>query len=238
MSRMIQQAVSKPVLHRRDACATGVLKPVLRMRSLLLLAIPMLAGCQAMYFLTPEKGKPVKAEYTKIGSQTVAVVVWADRPTLDVDPLARRRVCDAIVYHLKKNLEKATFVSGRDVETLQEKSGLNWEQMPTEELCKRLKSDIIIRIDLLEYTARGSVAQELRKGRIRGTLNVYECGIGGGEESTYNTDISCTYPKATDKHVNDLSDGDLIRETVVEFGQVVAQKFYDHEVSLRGPGER
>ncbi len=200
--------------------------------------MPMLVGCQAMYFLTPEKGKPVKAEYTKIGSQTVAIVVWADRPTLDVDPLARRRVCDAIVYHLKKNLEKATFVSGRDVEALQEKSGLNWEQMTTEELCKRLKCDIVIRVDLLEYTARGSVAQELRKGKVRGTINVYECGIGSGEESTYNTDIACTYPKATDKHVNDLSDGDLIRETVVEFGQVVAHKFYDHEVSLRGPGER
>src|SRR5262245_56704711 len=59
-------------------------------------------GCQSMYFLTPEKGKPVKAEYTKIGTQKVAVVVWADRPTLDIDPRARRRVGDAIVYDMKK----------------------------------------------------------------------------------------------------------------------------------------
>ncbi|MEK6642818.1 MAG: hypothetical protein AABZ08_02840 [Planctomycetota bacterium] len=211
------------------------------MRRVLLVAtvvLPVLSGCQAMYFLTPEKGKPVKAEYTKIGTQKVAVVVWADRQTLDVDPQARRRICDAIVYHMKKNLEKATFVSGRDVETLQEKSGLDWEQMTNAEIGKKLKCEVVIRVDLLEYTARGSVAQELRKGRVRGTINVYECGVGSGDDASYHTDIACTYPKATDKPVNEMSDGDLIRETVVEFGQEVAHKFYDHEVSYRGPGSR
>ena len=51
----------------------------------------MPCGCQLAYFLTPEKGHPVKAEYTKLEQKDVAVVVWADRPTLDIDPHARRR---------------------------------------------------------------------------------------------------------------------------------------------------
>jgi hypothetical protein len=191
-----------------------------------------------MYFLTPEQGKPVKAEYTKIGSQTVGVIVWADRPTLDLDPKVRRRVCDAVVYDMKKHLPKARFVPVREVETLQERSGLDWEALTHEELCKRLKCDILLRVDLLEYTSRGSEARELRKGRVRATVHLYECNIGAGDSASYQTEVDASYPGPMEKRITDLSDAELLREAVTQFGQAVARKFYDHEVSYHGPEEK
>jgi hypothetical protein len=70
----------------------------------LIAVLPLFLGCQAMYFLTTQETKTQKAEYSKIGQRPLAVIVWADRPTLDADPRARRRVCDAVLYHMKKNL--------------------------------------------------------------------------------------------------------------------------------------
>jgi hypothetical protein len=195
---------------------------------------PMLCGCQLMYFLTPEKGKSVKAEYTKLEKKEVAVVVWADRPTLDIDPHARRRVREAVVYDMKKHLTKTQFVPSQQVDEFQERSGMDWERMSNQDICHKLKCDVLMRIDLLDYTTRGSEARELRKGRVKGTVNLYECEGGGAEESVYQTEVTSMYPSEKEKHVTDLNDGELLREAIAQFGQAVGQKFYDHEESYHG----
>jgi len=179
----------------------------------------------------------VPAEYTKINKQKIAVVVWADRSTLDVDPQARRRVCDAVLFDMKKNLPKAEFVSAREVNELQTHSGLDWENMSNSVLCKKLSCDLLLRIDLLEYTTRGSEARELRKGRVRGTINLYECAIGTAQDAAYQTEVQGIFPSPTDKHVTDLSDSDLLRAAITQFGQAVARKFYDHEETYHAPKE-
>ena len=194
-------------------------------------------GCQLMYFLTPEKGQTVKAEYTKLEDREVAVVVWADRPTLDVDPHARRRIREAVLYDMKKHLPKTRFVASERIENLQEHSGIDWERMTNPELCSKLHCSVLMRIDLLEYTTRGLEARELRKGRVKGTINVYECDAGA-EDSVYQVEVTSTYPSPTEKHVTDLSDGELLREAVVQFGQAAGQKFYDHEETYHGPKRR
>ena len=205
---------------------------------LVLLLVPVMSGCQLAYFFTPEKGEKIKAEYTKLEHKEVGVVVWADRPTLDVDPHARRRIREAVLYDLKKHLPKSTFTPSEKIENLQERSGMDWERMTNQELCAKLQCDVLMRIDLLEYTTRGSEARELRKGRVKGSINVYECQGGAAEDAVYQTDVTSNYPSETEKHVTDLSDGELLREAVVQFGQAVGQKFYDHEETYHGPRRR
>ena len=194
--------------------------------------LPFFLGCQAMYFLTTQETKTVKAEYAKIGQRRVAVVVWADRPTLDADPRARRRVCDAVLYDMKKHLPDAQFVKAQEVEDFQENSGLDWEGMTQLETCKELKCDMALRIDLLEYTTRSRAAHELRRGRVRGTINLYEAE--SGEQAVYSADVTASYPPADKQAATDETDSELIREAVSQFGQEVGKKFHDHEVSLRG----
>jgi hypothetical protein len=196
------------------------------------------AGCQAAYFLTPERQQQVRAEYTRIGDRKLAVVVWADRPTLDVDPKARRRICEAVTYDLKKNLPSGRLVPAGEVEELQERSGLDWESMTSAEICRRLKCELVLRIDLLEYTSRAGDSDELRKGRVRGTVNLYEGLSDRADDAVYETEIVADYPPKSRRGSFEIDDAELLREATAQFGQAVARKFYDHEISLRGQTER
>ena len=183
-----------------------------------------------MYFLTNEEGKTVKAEYSKIGHRKIAVVVWADRVTLDSDPRARRRVCDAVVYDMKKHMPDATFVPGQAIQDFQEEPGLDWEGMTQLQICKKLKCDIVLRIDLLDYTTRSREARELRRGRVRATVNLYEAE--SGEQAIFSTDVTASYPPPG-KQATRTCRFELLREAIA-IGQAVGKKFYDHQESLRG----
>jgi hypothetical protein len=204
---------------------------------IVLLLGAMTAGCQLAYFLSPEQEKDVKAEYSKLGKQTVAVLVWADQSTLDEDPQVRQRISKAVAYYLKKNLPEAKFVASDEVAAMQ-RSSRQWEEMSTQELCEKLKCDLLFRIDLLEYTTRAADVKELRKGRVRATISLYEGHLGGIPEAVYESEVVATYPPSSKHGVPDLEDADLLHETIEHFAEVTARKFYDHKESLRGPADR
>lgn len=192
------------------------------------------SGCQAMYFLTPEESADVKAEYSRIGEKRVCVIVWADRPTLDVDPKARRRIADSVTYELKRNLPEASFVPAREVDEFQT-SGADWESMSHQEIADQLKCDLLLRIDLLEYTTRAADTRELRKGRVSGSIFLYEGTGSSSPDALYSTEITATHPPPGEHSLTELSDYDLLRAAIEQFAQKTAKKFYDHKESLRGP---
>lgn len=200
--------------------------------------LPFFTGCQAMYFLTPEETKDVKAEYGKIGNQSLAVVVWADRHTLDVDPKARRRVCDAIIYELKRNLPDAELVPAKKIADLQENSGLAWHTMSHHDVAKELECDLVLRVDLLEYTTRAADTRELRKGRVSGSVNLYDGTDAARPDALYSTDVTATFPPSGEASITTMDEYDLLRAAIEQFGQAVAKKFFDHQESLRGRNER
>jgi hypothetical protein len=201
-------------------------------------ALVVLTGCQVAYFLNLEEDKEVKAEYNKIGSRAVAVLVWADQSTLDEDPRVRQRICKAVTYYLKKNLPGANLVLPEEVTKLQERQGNVWEDLSTKQLCDRLKCDLILRIDLLECTTRAGDARELRRGRVRATVNLYDSSPDAGREVVYQTEVLAKYPPESGRSVFDMDDADLLHETVEHFAELTARKFYDHKQSLRGPAEK
>ncbi len=197
-----------------------------------------LSGCQLAYFLSAEEEKDVKAEYGRIGNRAVAVLVWADQSTLDEDPRVRQRICKAVTYYLKKNLAGARLVSPEEVAVLQERQGRIWEDLSTRQICERLKCDMILRIDLLEYTTRAAGTRELRRGRVRATVNLYDGSPDATRETVYQTEIVANYPPQSAHGVFDMDDADLINATIEHFAELAARKFYDHKQSLRGPADR
>ncbi len=195
-------------------------------------------GCQAMYFMTdPDQQKEVKAEYSKIGDRKMAVVVWADQATIDMYPRARQHVAKAVVYYISKNVPTARLVEPEAVEAIQARSR-DWEGWSNRQLAEKLQCDLLLRIDLLDYTTRAGGARELRKGRVRGTLHLYDVAQDEGRESVYQSDVAVTYPPGSIHGVPDMNDDQMFHETVDLFGQMVARKFYDHSESLRGPEKR
>lgn len=207
--------------------------------ALLLLLGWALTGCQGMYFLTdPNKEKTIKAEYSKIGDCRVAVVVWCDQATLDMFARVRYQVGKSVTFHLREHLPHAKFIDQEEVRKLQERDSGDWENTPVAQLCERLECDLILRVDLLEFTTRAAETKELRKGRIRGTVIVYDGDRPDSEAAMYDTDVAVTYPPQSLHGVPDMEETEILHETVELFGQTVAKKFYEHGESLRGPEDR
>jgi len=200
-----------------------------------LLIAAAMGGCPTAYFLVdPEKSETVKADYGKIGDRKVAVLVWADRSTLDEYPRARRQVCRAVTYQMKKHLPKARFVSPREVAKLQNDSSRDWQSMSNQELGKQLKSELLLRIDLLEFTPRASGTRELRKARVAATVNLYECRDDASLDAVYETEVHITYPTDSLHAAADMDESDLLHEAVDRFAEATTRKFYDHQIKLQG----
>ena len=191
-------------------------------------------GCQGFYFLTnPNQSEKVEAEYGRIGKRKVAVVVWADQSTLDVYPRSRERVCRAVTHFMDERLDHARFVTYRDIRKLQERTDLDWESLRHAALCKELDCDLVLRIDLLEFTMRASDTRRLRKGRVSGTLALYEGGPEEHVDAVYQSEVKATYPPKSIHGAQDLDEAGLLHETVDAFAKEVARKFYAHEVKLQ-----
>lgn len=224
---------------------TSVRNPKMRRQISFPLRIAALAGllycgtgCQAMYFPWSGKKEQHAAECNAITNQKVGVLVWAEQATLDSDSLARVRVGKTVTYYLKANLPKATFVDPVTIARMQDRGQVDWEAMSSAELCKELKCDMLLRIDLLEYTTRALSARELRKGRVRGSVGLYSADPSTGGEAIYRTEVVATYPPSSTQGVLDQSDENILRETVEEFGMVVGRKFHAYETDYTETGRR
>ena len=196
------------------------------------------SGCQLAYFLNSEKKEQHAAECNAISNQKVGVVVWAEQATLDSDALARVRVGKTVTYYLKTNLPQATFVDPVTIARMQDRGQVDWEGMSNEQLCKELKCDMLLRIDLLEYTTRALSARELRKGRVRGSVNLYSADASTGGDALYRSEVVATYPPSSTQGVLDQSDETILRQTVDEFGIAVARKFHSYETDYTETGRR
>ena len=188
------------------------------------------SGCQLAYFGMSDRQQEIPDEYAKLAGETVAVVVWADQATLDLDPYARHNVGVAVTYHMSKALPTTRFLNSADVDELQESSGSEWETWSAAELCRRLKCDRIVRIDLLEYTTRAHASTALRRGRISGTVAIFGDEETSGIEALYTGDVTAMFPPETGTTAMDWSDTDILHQTVEDFGSAVAMKFYEHQI--------
>ena len=85
------------------------------------------SGCGLAYFLVSQKKEQVQAEFSQLAGERIAVVVWAEPATLDLDPFARHRVGKSVRYHMLKGMPDTYFVDTRDVDEMQERIGSRWE---------------------------------------------------------------------------------------------------------------
>ncbi|MEE8171217.1 MAG: hypothetical protein V3T70_11785 [Phycisphaerae bacterium] len=199
----------------------------------LIAALAAIGGCRGLAFLAAsEKQKNVQAECDKLGGRRVAVVVWAEPSTLDVYPLAQYHTARHVNYVFEVNrgrgeLKGTSFVSATRVNDLQEQLGANGPLLSNADLAERLKVDIVIRIDLYEYTTRAPEANGLIKGRVSGNLAVQRAGQ---VEPLYRTELSAGYPEDSGIGLLDQSDDEVLNETMRRFADRVARKFYAHQV--------
>jgi len=198
-----------------------------------LLLLPAIAGCgKALFFMNADKMKPVAAECNKLAGHKVAVVVWTDQSTLDMDPFAESRTAQQVVYFLQLNRSKdelkgTTLIDPSRVTRLQEQLGVAGSAAPNNEVGEKLGADFVLRVDLFEYTTRAPEANGLIKGRVGGNVAVQRVGQ---VEPLYRSEVSTEFPEGSKIGVLDRTDEEVLNETLRTFGERVARKFYNHEV--------
>ncbi len=191
------------------------------------------SACQLPFFLMdPETSETVKAEYSKIDKKRVAILVWADRSILDEHARVRLQVAKAVGYEMEKRLPDATLIPAKKVCDLQTKSDTDWEGMSNVKIGRELDADLLLRLDLFEYTTRATDTRELRKARIAASVLLYECGPDAGSDAVYSGEVRVTYPPESHHGVGGTHEVDLLQRARELFAEVTARKFYDHEVKL------
>lgn len=190
-------------------------------------------GCaKSLFLMNADKMKPVAAECDKLRGQKVAVVVWADQTTLDMDPFAQARAAQQIGYFLQLNrsreeLKGLTLVEPDRVNRLQESLGVAGSTTPNPQIAEQLGADMLLRVDLFDYTTRAPEANGLIKGRVGGNLTVQRISQA---EPLYRSEVSAEFPEGSRIGVLDRDDEEVLNETLRLFGERVAQKFHGHEV--------
>src|SRR5262249_18285030 len=154
--------------------------------------------------------KKVSAEFDKLDGKTTAIIVWADQATLDEDFAARYRVADTLRYNISKSIKGAKLVDIREITDYQETTGSDWEGKTNAELGKHFKADYVMRVDLLEYTTRARDAREVRKGRIRATISMFDMNKPNPDKAVYGTEISASWPPDTRTNILAASDADIL----------------------------
>lgn len=201
----------------------------------LLTLASLMAGCEGLYFLNADKKQKVPAECDKLGGQKVAIVAWAEPSTLDMDPEAPYRVASIVAYFLdlnsgKKQLKGMSLVDCRKIVEWQEKQGTTGTTMSNADVAKAFGADVVMRIDLFDYTTRAPEANGLVMGRVGANVALQRASEA---EPLYRTEISASFPEDSRTGVLDRSDGDVLNETLQRFGDALARKFYAHETAYK-----
>jgi hypothetical protein len=201
-----------------------------------LLLCPAGLGCNLVslpfVLFAPEPTKKVNAEYAHLKGKKVLILVWAEQATLYEYPHVQLEVASAVRYSLKEKFKDIEIVSPTDVDRYM-KSHPDWSTEHPSRLGRQQKADLVMMVELLEFTTREPGSPGLFRGRVRARVTVYD--LTQHEEQPKGIALKpaeAIYPPDKPIGVLRADDRTIRAETYKEFGRVVAEKFYDHEVKI------
>ncbi len=202
--------------------------------TVLLAAAMLLGGCNILewplYVLFGQSTSKVKAEYTGLKNQRIAIIV-ATGPGINFEyPYARTNVALASAQVIGKYVKKAQFVNQDEIEAFQMEN-LSWATLPVETIGLKFDATRILYLDLYQFTMHEENSVHLLRGQIRASARVYE--INGNRKAVYQTEISVEWPKHGPRPMSEATLARLQMETIVKFAERLARKFYDHKASAK-----
>lgn len=203
----------------------------IRVASLLLLAATCAtAGCRALALILPEQTKTVAAEYPYLADKKVCIVVRAPDELLFEYPNVPWEVADHVRLALETNVRGVSVVDPKKIVDFQ-RSDPSWETMDPAALGKKFGADRVLEIDLTQYTTREPESPHLYRGHISAAVRVYNTEYANAQHA-YQADVRTAHP-AEGPGQYGANDRAIRGATMDAFGQDVANKFYDRQVTAR-----
>ncbi len=203
----------------------------------LLAAVVVVPGCNIIsvpfVLFSPDPTKKVAAEFAQIKGKRVCILVWAEQATLYEYPRVQLESADHIRYFLKEKFGKdVDIVSPTEVDRYMQ-SHPDWATEHPARLGRHFKADLVMMVELMEFSTREPGSPGLFRGRVRARVTMYE--LTKGEDQPRGIALKpaeVAYPPDKPVGVLRADDRTIRAETYKEFGRIVAEKFYDHEVKL------
>lgn len=209
--------------------------PTTRALALLLaLLLPALPGCGIVSWLAHgvaggEKRVKVKAEYTDLADQRIAVLVAADSRTLFRAPQAPEMICRAVSSYLAEHVEGATLMNPRQAIAFQNDNP-HWPTTRPGELLEKLEVDRLILIDLAEYRLHEPGNRHLARGMVTANVAVHARDADDPDNPAYYRTVATRFPEDSTVGVVNADEQSLELGMVKSFSLSVARLFHEHEI--------
>jgi len=209
-------------------------------RAIILLAAAMtLGGCKPMGFLLyalwpGARTEKVKAEYTGLADQTVAVVIYCNQDVLYEYPGVRLSIAATIGEKMRKakGLESVRLVDPRRIVKYQDEN-IYWDEMDKTALGKTFGAGRVLFLCLVQYSTREPGSLNLYRGRIKAQASVYDVSLPERQAKVWNWDsIRVTYPEHDPTGLLRDPEISIRYRTESIFADMLTKKFHDHEVDL------
>ena len=201
---------------------------------LCVLGLPvLLAGCNfltGLAFVLPPPKEKVQAEFDRLPNKNVLILAWAPQETLIEYPWVRLEIARYVGDKIAAHVETAHIVDARKVHDYLER--LYDADFEPKEIGKEFKADIVIYLELLQYEMRNTNAPQLRRGTINASVVVYDLTAEEDAQRFELQEVYARVPEDSQVGVLNKSGREIRKMTYEKFAELVARKFYDHEVEL------
>jgi hypothetical protein len=192
-------------------------------------------GCQLLVagavLMGPPKQK-VKAEFNRLEGKKVLILAWAEPETLIEYPYARFEVARYVGDKIQAHVPNVTVVGQREVEDYLEQ--LYDAEYDPEKIGKRFEAELVVYMELLEYEMRDPHTPQLYRGKIHSSVWVYD--MPGKESDLDEFELEEAFAQVPEGEnvvgVLDSSGLEVRKMTYEKFAELVARKFYDHEIEV------
>jgi hypothetical protein len=192
-------------------------------------------GCNYLgyfgYLVAPEEpAKTIQAEFKDLPGKTLAVVVFAEPKLLYDYPFVRDEISGAVGDQLTRNVEHLKAVSPRQIVRYQQENP-EWDSEGRTALGKALQCDYVLHISVVEFSTLEQGSEYLHRGRITAQATLYKTSLPEASACAWRgNEVRLAYPE--NEPVGQVVEDDraLRIETIRRFADLLAKKFYKHEI--------
>jgi hypothetical protein len=204
--------------------------------SFLLLLLIAAGGCNILagpaYLLFGEKERKVKAEYTGLTEKKIALVI-AGRPAIEFEfPMADMDLALIAAHTIAQHVKKVAFVDQNQIDVFQ-RENLDWAALPMQDIGGKFQAQRVLYVDLLQFTLREENSVNLLRGNLSADIRVYDMESPNPNQPVYQTELTVIYPEVAPVPMSDSAQQATYLQTMGQFAQRLAYRFYDHKEPLR-----
>ena len=203
----------------------------------LLLLMTACGGCGFMRWLTyvfapVSRTEAVNPTFPDLPGHSVAVVIFANQSIEFEYPYARLALSRRIAAELEQRVNKVKVIDPAVVLNYQDEN-VNWDSMGKTELGKVFKTDYVLLVSLMEYTAREPNSTNLYRGRIIAETGIYQTSLPEKQGRVWNVpSLGMVYPEDATAGLLSGEAGRILDETEQRFVDKLVKNFYKYRKEM------